>query len=47
MGLLRRFNDGKLLNIDIRSKIEKFFAFKWANDKLMAIDEKDELKMLE
>lgn len=45
-GLLKRFNGGKNINQKLTKKIEKFFDYKWNNDKLMAINDPGEIAIL-
>ena len=45
-GLLKRFNGGRTINQEIIGKIEKFFDYKWNNDKLMAINDDEEIAIL-
>lgn len=46
-GLLQRFNGNKSINLELRNKIEAFFDYKWNNDRKMAIDDEEELALLE
>lgn len=46
-GLLQRFNGNKSINIELRQSIEKFFDYKWNNDRNMAIDDKAEKDLLD
>ena len=46
-GLLKKFNGGKSINHELITKFEKFFDYKWNNDKLMAINDDDEIALLE
>ena len=46
-GLLKKFNGGKSINQELITKFEKFFDYKWNNDKLMAINDEDEIALLE
>ena len=46
-GLLKKFNGGKPIKHEIITKFEKFFEYKWNNDKLMAINDDDEIALLE
>ena len=46
-GVLKRFNKGKEINHTIKEKIESFMDFKWNNDRLLAIDDPDEISKLE
>ena len=42
-GTLKRFNMGKEINKNLKKKIENFMEFKWNNDRLLAIDDDDEI----
>ena len=44
--LFKRYNGGKKINKEIIEKIEKYFEYRWNNDKLMAIDDKNEMAIL-
>ena len=46
-GVLKRFNKGKEINQSTKEKIENFMDFKWNNDRLLAIDDPDEISKLE
>ena len=46
-GLLKKFNGGKSINHELISKFEKFFDYKWNNDKLMALDNYNEISLLQ
>ena len=46
-GVLKRFNKGKEINQSTKEKIENFMDFKWNNDRLLAIDDPDEISNLE
>jgi len=43
---MKRFNKGVDINHKLKLKIEKFMDFKWNNDRLLAIDDEDEIKTL-
>ena len=45
-GLMKKFNGGKSINYELQLKIEKYFDYKWSNDKLMAINDEDEIAIL-
>lgn len=45
-GLLKKFNGGRNINDPLKQKIEKFFDYKWNNDKLMAINDEGEIAIL-
>jgi len=36
-----------MINLELRTKIEAFFDYKWNNDRKMAIDDEEELALLE
>ena len=38
-GALKKFNGGKNINDSLKIRIEKFFDYKWKNDKLIAIND--------
>ena len=44
--MLKKFNAGKSIDPKLKTKIEKFFAYKWKNDKLQAIDDDYEKAIL-
>jgi hypothetical protein len=46
-GVLKRYNKGKAINHATKEKIEKFMDFKWNNDRLLAIDDEDEISKLQ
>ena len=46
-GLLQRFNGNHPIEVSIQDKISAHFDFKWNNDKIQAIDEPDEIAMLD
>ena len=41
--LLQRFNKGKMINHDLRIKIEKHFDFKWNNDRNASVSDAEAL----
>ena len=45
--VLKRFNGGKDLSQDFIERIEEFFDYKWCYDKNQAIDDPDELALLD
>ena len=44
---LKKLNDGKEIKQSVKDKIFDFFDYKWTHDRLMAIDDKEEIKLLE
>ena len=46
-GLIRKFNNNAPIDHTLKTKIEAHFDYKWINDKNQAIDDEDELKMLD
>ena len=45
-GMMKRYNKDKNIDQDLKERIERFFAYKWAKDKLQAIDDDEEKAML-
>ena len=45
--VLKRFNGDKEIDLELREKIELHFDFKWKNDRNQAIDDPEELALLE
>ena len=45
-GLLVRFNRGKMINHDLKLKIETFFDYSWNNGRNFAIDSEDDQHIL-
>ena len=45
--VLKRFNGDKEIDLELREKIELHFDFKWKNDRNQAIDDPEELAILE
>ena len=46
MNMLKWFNGGKRLDSELIEKIEQFFKYKWENDRLQALDDPNEIKIL-
>ena len=46
-GTLVKFNENKPLPEDFQAKVEKYFEYRWENNKTNAISEKDDYSMLE
>ena len=46
-GLMKKFNKGKDINPELKQRIETYFSFRWANDKLQAIDDDEEKALLD
>lgn len=44
--VLKRYNKGIPFNMKLQQKIEAFMDFKWNNDRLLAIDDPDEIDKL-
>ena len=44
--LMQNFNGGKPINPSLSNKIYEFFDYKWTNDRLQAIDDEEEIKIL-
>lgn len=44
--VIKRFNGGKGIDPDFQDRMEKYFQYKWDNDKNMAIDDPEELQHL-
>jgi len=45
--MLKHYNKGKPIDNEVKTKIEKFFTYKWNNDNNQAIDDEDEKEMLD
>lgn len=43
---MKRYNKGKDINIHLKEKIENFMDYKWNHDRLLAIDDADEIAKL-
>ena len=46
-GLLKQFNNGQIIHIDLKHRIERHFNHKWRFDRNQALDEPEELSILE
>jgi hypothetical protein len=46
-GLLRHFNNNAAVDDSVKSNIEQHFDYRWMNDKNQAIDDEDEIAILE
>ena len=44
--VLQRYNKGVPFNQELKKRIEVFFDYKWNNDRLLAIDDQDEIDKL-
>ena len=45
--LKKQFNNGQIIHIDLKNKIERHFNHKWKFDRNQALDEPEELSILE
>ena len=45
--MFRKFNGGKPINQSLIDKIEKFFDYRWKNDRRQALTEELDIKVLE
>lgn len=45
--MLKQFNNDKIIDTKLKVKIEKFFDYKWSNDKNQALDEEEEKMLLD
>jgi hypothetical protein len=46
-GLMTKFNKGKDFKVELKKKIEAYFAYRWQYDKLQALDGEDEQALLD
>jgi ABC-type siderophore export system fused ATPase/permease subunit len=46
-GLMKRYNKNKDLKPDLKKRIEEYFQFRWAENRMAAIDEDEEKELLE
>jgi hypothetical protein len=47
LGLLKRFNSGRPLSLTMKDKIEKYFDYRWMNDKNQAVSTEEDQKLIE
>ena len=45
--MFRKFNGGKPINQSLIDKIEKFFDYRWKNDRRQALTDELDIKVLE
>ena len=45
--VIKRFNDDNQLSLEILSKMEQYFNYRWANDRNFAIHSREEVELLE
>jgi len=46
-GLMKHFNGNVDIKLDLKLYIEEYFTYRWANDRNQAIDDAEELKILD
>ena len=46
-GLIKHYNKGRFLNRDLKVKIEEFMEYRWLNDKNQAMQDGDDIALLE
>ena len=46
-GLIKRFNGNVDIEVNLKREIEQFFDYKWQFDRNQAIDDEQEIKILE
>ena len=45
-GMMKKYNKNRHINQDLKQRIEEYFEFRWAADKLQAIDDDQEKDLL-
>ena len=46
-GLMKHFNGDNDIRLDLKRSIEEYFDYRWKNDRNQAIDDEEELKILD
>lgn len=47
LGLIKRFNNGRPVSIEYKDKIEKYFDYRWINDKNQAVSTEEDQQLIE
>jgi hypothetical protein len=47
LGLIKRFNNGRPLSIQMKDQIEKYFDYRWVNDKNQAVSNESDQQLIE
>lgn len=47
LGLIKRFNNGRPIPLEMKDRIEKYFDYRWINDKNQAVSTEEDQKLIE
>jgi len=45
-GLIKRFNNGRPVSIEMKERIEKYFDYRWLNDKNVSMRSKEDENLI-